>query len=191
MQRFLLPLFLMTMAGLIGLFIIMPEYETIRRLQAEELALEADIASAEKIGTKVDLLKKQYAAFPEGGEEKLHVLLPEKIDMVRYIVDVNAIVTKSGLTMDSPVVKSNSEKKPASEETGPVLGESAISFSVHASYSDFLRLLGNLEKSLALRDITTITFTANDVSGGFALVNKAGQPLRTYEITLKTHTYTP
>ena len=192
MSRLLAPFFLMCMAGIIGLYLIAPQYEEIRLLQGEEVALLKDLEDVKTINDKIAMLSAQYAAFPPGAEEKLHVLLPSKIDMVRLIIDINALVEQRGLTMRTPAVSitapDNRQSAPGSPPVGTVQ-RSSVRFEVLASYDDFRALLSDLEKSLAVRDVGSVTFSAGEGTGSAPQLNKAGKPVRSYNIELGTYSY--
>lgn len=184
MSRLIIPLFLMCMAGIIGLSIVAPQYDEIRLKQAEEAALLKDIEDAQTINEKVDALRTQYANFPPEAERKLAVMIPEGLDMVRLIIDVTAVLQGQGFSIGTPSVSITN-----GDGTGPAA--STVNFTVTATYNEFRELLSAFERSLAIRDLTTVSFNAGEVMGGHAQVNQNGEPVRSYALQFTTYAYSP
>jgi len=107
-------------------------------------------------------LEKYKALIPED-LEKLNKLLPDRIDNVRLIIDVDNIAARYGMTLKNVRVKSDGGKAPTSLGTSDKPYASVgLSFAVSSSYENVQRFLIDLEKSLRLVDINSVSFTAGD-----------------------------
>jgi len=175
------------MAGAIGLYIVSPQYDQVRYRKMEEAALLQDLEDVKKVNEKVEALRAQHATFPPGAEAKLDVLLPERVDGVRFMVDVDALVSGRGLQMRNPAV---SVSEPAKDPTGAAhVTKNTLRFEILGTYGEFQELLADIERSLALRDVSSISFTAGEVSGAMPRLNNKGVIVRSYFIEIGTYSF--
>jgi Tfp pilus assembly protein PilO len=94
---------------------------------------------------------------------KLEKLLPDNIDNIKLIIDMNRIAQKHTLSLKN--IRLDSGVKIDSEKIGKdnkKYGTVGLSFSVNSSYDNFQNFLNDLEKSLRLVDITDLSVTSND-----------------------------
>ncbi len=155
MNRYFVPIIFSLLTVGLYVFSIDPLWADIQQKLVRENQLNKTLVDAQTAQTKIDELKAQYESFPQGADEDLHVLLPDSINPTRLIIDIEAVVNKRGLVMSGPAVSS----------TGNVNGSSVaahtFTFGVRAPYLIFRELLRDLEVSLALRDLATISFVTS------------------------------
>lgn len=182
MTRYIAPIIFLLLSVSLALSYIDPTYTEILKALERERELAGYIADAQTAQTKLDNLKEQYAAFPAGADDALHVLIPDSIDPTRLIVDMDAVIGKLGLTMKSPGVAVESGVDESSLTTY------RVDFSVNASYPVFRTFLHDLEASLALRDMGSITFhTAGVGSNEF----NGPSALHDYSLSITTYSLQP
>lgn len=180
MNRYVVPVMFLLLSVALYLAYIDPTYIEIQKGLGREQVLVGYIADAKTAQAKIDDLKAQYAAFPAGSDQALHVLIPDSIDTTRLIVDMDAVVGKLGLVMKSPSVSLEAGVD------GSPLDMYHVSFGVSAPYSVFRDFLRGLEASLALRDMGSMSFTAHGVGGneftGPNAVHDYGLVITTYSL---------
>ena len=113
---------------------------------------------------------------------RLQKMIPDTIDNIRLILDMDKIAGKYGLSIKNIKVSSASHKE--EKVIGPdnsLHGEVSISFSVHSSYFNFKNFLMDLEQSLRLVDITALSLKAGSEKVGL------GSDSYDFDITLKTY----
>lgn len=178
MNRYIVPIFFLLVSVALYLSYISPTYIEIQKALVREHELSGYIADAKTAQVKIDALKAQYAAFPAGADQALHALLPDSIDPTRLVVDMDAVVSKLGLVMKSPNVALEAGTD------GSPLDVYRVSFSVSAPYAVFRDFLHNLEASLALRDMGTLSFKTSDSGGstGPNAVHDYGLSISTYSL---------
>ncbi len=137
---------------------------SIKSLQAESNNYQAALKQAEEIKAKRDQLQATMNSFKAEDILKLEKLLPDNIDNIKLIIDMNNIATKHGLVLKGAKLdvsaKDNPDKLGAENNKYGTVG---ISFSVNTSYDKFQKFLEDLEKSLRLVEITDLSVTGNDV----------------------------
>jgi hypothetical protein len=108
MSRYLAPVMFLLLSALLYVSYIDPTYAEIKNAQNRDNELVGYIEDAKQAQVKIDDLKAQYAAFPPGADQALSVLIPDTIDPIRLIVDMDAVIGKLGLVMKSPSVSVDS-----------------------------------------------------------------------------------
>ncbi len=162
-MRFIIPLVLVGAA--IGLFVAYtnPTYQHIKVLQAQVGAYNDALNKANEIKGVRDKLISKRNTFATESIRKLERILPDNIDNIRFIIDINNIAARRNLTLSNVSLGSVSDSKGArsalavGQSTDPV-GSATVSFSLTASYDDCLAFLQDLEHSLRLVDIQTLDF---------------------------------
>ncbi len=157
-------------------FFIDPQYKNVKQLQAEKVKNNEIIDLAYKLDARKNELTEKYNQISSTDKDQLEKLLPDTVDNVRLIIDVNNIGEQFGIVIRDISIntkdgKENEPKKVITQKSNfdGVLGENSIkyvdsskigiisfSFSVSAKYEVFLQFLNYLEQSLRLVDIRSI-----------------------------------
>lgn len=87
--------------------------------------------------------------------DKLNKILPSKVENVKLIIDMTDIINRRGIALKSIDAKSSG----ASSDN---INTASIDFSVESSYETFLLFLEDMEKSLRLIDIKSLSLTPTD-----------------------------
>ena len=91
---------------------------------------------------------------------RLKKFLPDSIDNVRLIIDINEIASANGMT-----IRNISIKRSGDSDIGPdsrPYGVATLGFSISGPYQTFKNFLAALETSLRLIDVTSLSFSAGD-----------------------------
>jgi Tfp pilus assembly protein PilO len=179
-MRYLFPVILAIAA--IGLFVVFtnPTYKGLKGAQAKVGAYNDALDKSQELRGLRDKLLSARSTFSPQDEQKLTRLLPDQVDNIRLIIDINNIAARRGLVVSNvslgEVSKSSSAATniavgPSSDPVGSV----SLGFSVTASYEDFLAFLQDMEHSLRILDIERLAF-AQEQGGKY-----------TFNITLRTY----
>lgn len=137
--------------------------QSVLELQAEDAKYQDALTYTTQIGERRDTLQSKKANFNTDDLDRLEKLLPDNIDNIKLVIDMNRIAQSHGL-----VLKNIKLDTTAKLETGKIgqdnskYGTVGLSFSVSSSYDNFQNFLGDLEKSLRLVDITDLSVSGND-----------------------------
>ncbi len=100
-------------------------------------------------------------------KDRLEEILPDNVDNIHLIIDINNIAARHGLSLKN--VQLGSVSDAASSRTasavgasGDAIGSVSLGFTLSASYDDFLSFLQDLEHSLRVVDVEQIKFGASD-----------------------------
>jgi len=129
----------------------------------DELAKFQDIAKGSTgIVSRRNMLVAKENKISTADTARLEKLLPSNIDNIRLIIEIGNIAAGRGLIIKNVSI---GDIKNSSDSIGPganSYGTLPLKFTVNASYSNFLKLLGDLENNLRIIDITDISFTSTD-----------------------------
>lgn len=161
----------------VGVFFtyIDPKYKDIQSIQAEHERLDQALTKSKELQEVRNALISRFNTFRKNDIDRLHKLLPDHIDNVRLIIDIDSIAAAYNLSITDFGFSNTGEAAPETTSTGGAYGSVLMDFNVNASYTDFLAFLRDLERSLRLVDVVGITVSASD-SGAYG-----------YTVTIKTY----
>ena len=186
MSRIILPLILLVAA--IGLFAAYtnPTYQATKTVAAERDQYDQALTTAKQLKAQRDALLSKRDTFSTDDVQKLQELLPDNVDNIRLIIDINSIAARHGLTLKNVQLgsvsqSSQSRSSLAVGSSGDAVGSVEFGFTVGATYNDFLAFLADLEHSLRLIDVEKIDFKAPPPAAS------AGIALTDYTFTIRTY----
>lgn len=161
-----------------------PQNPGIKYLQNEIAKYdEALTRSQELIADKKRLTDKSNAIKPTD-RANLERLLPDAIDNIRLLIDIDSIALRYGLVLKN-VRFTESQRQGASDDSSSLsiggndtIGTVTFGFSVSTRYETFKAFLRNLEQSLRLIDITELSVSASET---------ATSDVYDYNVTMKTY----
>lgn len=138
------------------------------------------IKNAEDLIRVRDKVLADYNKLLPEDREKLNKFVPKSVDNIRLIIDLNNVALRYGFALKG--IKANASGKNPNESSAPtmnpgpistspmnrnvisapVLDTVTVSFGVTAPYQQFISFLQDLEASLRILDISSLSVTAND-----------------------------
>jgi hypothetical protein len=179
MKGLLLPAVLLAVA--IGLFAAFtnPTYQAAKALAAQSSAYEQALQTAHDLKSQRDQLLAKRDTFSQDDTQKLQRLLPDNVDNIRLIIDVNNIASRHQLTLKNVALGSvggDQQRTAASVgAAGSPIGTVELGFTVTAGFDNFSAFMLDLEHSLRLVDIEKMSF--KDAVGDSA----------DYSVTIRTY----
>jgi len=173
--------------GAIALFFFYtkPAYDTVQTLQGENESYDLALQKAAELQRLKASLLSRYNSFNPQDIERLHKLLPDHIDNVRLVLDLDNLAAKHGIALQNVVVSRAAGGETAKGST--VIGPSSeqydsvtLGFGTVATYDAFQTFLLDLETSLRIVDVLDLSI-ANDAA------SLGSEPTYRYEISLRTY----
>lgn len=132
-------------------------------LQAEDAKYKEALDNATKIRDMRESLTAKMSAMDLGSVAKLEKLLPDNIDNIKLVIDMNQIAQTHSLTLKNIKLDTGAKINPTKlGQDNSKYGTVGLSFSVSSSYDNFQNFLNDLEKSLRLVEITDLSVVGND-----------------------------
>lgn len=154
--------------------------DSVKPLLAEVAQYDEALTNEALFRQAREQLSEKENSFPVDGRERLAKLLPDTVDSVRLIIDIDNLALKYGLRLKN--VKVNTGGASQTQDLTNMLGADqgkysamSLSFSVTAPYENFVAFVKQLERSLRLMDITSIAFNSSEAN------------LYDYNVTIKTY----
>jgi Tfp pilus assembly protein PilO len=165
----ILPVVLLVLALLIFVAYINPTYtKEILPLQAQIKQYDSTLAAAADFNKKEAELAAARSAIPADSIARLQAYLPDGVDNVQLILDLNALAAKSGIALSNFNITSTNGSAPAPDQsTGSLPLEAGgqptdsidLTVSGTGTYNAFRTFLDGVEQSLRPMDMVQMTLT--------------------------------
>lgn len=182
MVRYIVSAICLLAAGTIFFVYTQPTYDAVKTVNAQVAQYDAALSKASELQQRKQTLLSQYNTFSQSNIDDLTKLLPDHVDNIRLILDVDSLATKHGMAIQNVVVSSNQTQSTQTSTLGSVSSSKqkydslTVKFSTQASYETFRQFLNDLETSLRIVDLVSLSITRSD----------NGQ-LYSYDVTLRTY----
>lgn len=136
---------------------------SVQSLQAEDSEYQTALNNTTAIRAKRDALTSKRSNIDPADLTKLEQLLPDNIDNIKLVIDMNQIAKNHTLALKNIKLDTNIKANPS--QLGADVskyGTVGLSFTVSSSYDNFQSFLSDLEKSLRLVDVTSLSVAGND-----------------------------
>lgn len=143
------------------------EVKAIRAVNAEYIQA---ISNADELIKVRDQVLANYNAFSAEDRDRLNKIVPDTVDNIRLIIDLNNVASRRGVTLQN--VKAGTEGESpttvvrvsddASYIPTPILDTVDVSFNVSAPYTQFIAFMRDLESNLRIMDLKSLTISADD-----------------------------
>ena len=174
--------------GGIFFFYTKPAYDSTQAIQAQIASYNGALDKAAELQALKQQLLSRYNAFSPESIDRLQKLLPDHVDNVALILDLDNLAARFGLPLENvdvatPASTASSQGAIGTLGSGSGKQDSiAIRFSTAGTYNDFLQFMLELERSLRIVDLVSLSLSPQGVSSP-----TTGLPLYRYDITLRTY----
>jgi Tfp pilus assembly protein PilO len=178
MNKFLIPSILIIIS--LGLFFLYidPVYTETKKIKEEKNLYDEALNKSKELRQIRDELLNKYNSFSEENLVRLKKMIPDSVDNVRLIMDIDNIASGRGITISAiDVGIDNGSDSRIGSDTGEDYDFVTLDIDLLASYDDFIGFIGDLKDSLRLVDIPNISFVVPDP---YLNIYK-------YNITIKTY----
>ena len=150
-------------------------------IAATQASIKVDtqaLAAASSYSARQNQLASERNAIDPANLSRLTTLLPDSVDNVGIILDLNALAAKVGLSLSSADVSapSSNTNAPATVSAGTApVGSVDLVLSAVGTYSALQQFLSGVESSLRLLDVQNLSVKGSDTG------------VYTYQITLRLY----
>lgn len=168
-MKLFFPVLMLVIAGGIFFWYIDPTYAHVQGLLAQQSQYDEALTKALELQSVRDQLLARYNTFAQGDIDRLQKLLPDHVDNVRLILDLDSMASHYGMRVHNVSINTGAAGSSPAAQNPQQIGPGSkgyesidLSFVVTGTYDTFRQYLAELEKSLRLVDITGISFTPAD-----------------------------
>lgn len=174
-------------AGAVALFFLYtkPAYDEVQSLKVVNDSYDAALDKAGELQRLKQSLLSRYNAFDPVSIDRLNKMLPDHVDNVSLVLELDSLAAQHGLALQSYEFSYPTGTETATGRTviGPARDQYdsvLVNFSTAADYPSFVAFLTDLQNSLRIADPIGVSFTpASSVPGT--------EPTYRFDITLRTY----
>ncbi len=197
-MRFIMPVILIGIALSVFFMFGNPIYSDISGLKTQVGSYNEALNNSKALENERDKLTAKYNTIDPENLTKLQKLLPENVDNIRLILEIEQIASPYGMTLSDVKYNANDDTAntpavaaptpgvvqggTAAQATSKDYGVFNLEFSVSASYNNFINFTKDLESNLRIVDISSVSFSSDNNSG------KTNAP-ESYKYDFKIRTY--
>ncbi len=189
---------ILTLAVAAGVFFVYtrPAYQSIQAVQSDIAQYDRALEKAKELAELKQTLLSRYNTFSASSLERLNRLLPDHVDNVRLVLDLDGIASRYGMAIQNVIISRTDEK---TQQQATVIGALSaqastydsltLQFSTEGTYEDFVRFLQDLEASVRIVDLVSLKLEAGqqptrDEKGKLSVV--ATERYK-YDVTIRTY----
>jgi len=193
MFRFAMPVILIGVA--VGGFFMFtnPLYKDISTIKAQVVSYNEALDNSKSLEAERDKLTQKYNSFDPLNLSKLEKLLPDNVDNIRLILEIEKIASPYGMILKDVKYDTKSTtnvaptqgavKGSANDQTNKKdYGTWDLEFSTQGTYNNFINFVKDLESNLRIVDISAIQFSSPTTVG-------SNTPSNVYKYVFKIKTY--
>ncbi len=143
----------------IGLFFMYvdPTYNNVQEIIQEQERFDEALDKSKELQMIRDELLAKYNTFSTSDLNRLSKLLPDNVDNVRLVLDIDHIATAYGMRIKDVSIDTTEDRPAGTIGPSKDKHESVkLSFSMVSTYDNLTKFIRDLEKSLRIVDITEI-----------------------------------
>ena len=201
-MRLIIPIILIGVSVTVFVVFANPFYKDIKELRAQVVSYDDALEKSKELEKAQEKLTAKSNSIDPVNLGKLQKLLPENIDNIRLILEIEQIASPFGMILKdvkySPTdTKKETTKAGATTVQGEVqampslskdYGIWDLSFSTTGTYNNFLNFTRALENNLRIVDITSVNFSSDATSAGSSPVSKIPD-VESYKYDFNIKTY--
>jgi Tfp pilus assembly protein PilO len=190
-MKYLLPLILIIVAIAALFMFTVPMYNDIKLLSAEGRSYNEALGNSKALENERDKLTAKYNAFNKEDIDRLEKMLPENVDNIRLILEIEQLATPYGMALRNVQYnKAETSNSPQGGIAGPGIrpqrreeyGTFDLEFTTSGSYTNFMSFIRDLENNLRLVDVYSVAFSSN-----IAPSQKTAADVYEYNVKIRTY----
>ncbi|MBI2888600.1 MAG: type 4a pilus biogenesis protein PilO [Parcubacteria group bacterium] len=174
-MRYIISAILIAVSAAVFFLFTDPIYQETKALKQQISVLDETFSNSRRIQEVRDTLFGKFNAIPEADLARLEKILPNNVDNVKLILELDRIASQRGMDIKRIDVQEAAGEAGGLGPSGLGYGELDIGLTLTGSYAAFRGFLADLEQSLRLVDITELNFRA------------AGFDFDQYNVTVRTY----
>jgi Tfp pilus assembly protein PilO len=193
MMRFLLPILLVAAAVVSFITWTNPILAEVQDLQLKAESYDVALENSRELREAKEELLSRSNAFNVGELEKLKKMLPNAVDNIGLIYEMEILASQYGIQLENAKFEPIAEDEDGNEEgevstRRPVGADNRLydtfelEFSMQGSYSNFVAFLEKMEKSLRIVDIKSVTFNSTSTTENLSDVYRYNIVLAAYRL---------
>lgn len=180
-------------AGLVFFYYTRPAYDKVHALQAQIGQYDQALDKSAELQKLKDTLLSRYNAIDQDSKLRLHKMVPDHVDNIRLILDIDSLAGRFGMALQNVIISTPSGEGADQTVIGAISAGKqkydslTLKFAVRSTYANFVRFMEQLESSLRIVEVVSLSVTPEGIAGASAQSGGASAgPAYKYDITIRT-----
>ena len=189
---------ILAVSSLAAIFLyVKPTYNQTKIVMAKTAQYDKALNKANEIQSLRQSLLTDYGLFTDANRNKLKKLLPDDVDNVRLVLDIDGIASARNIRIGSVKIQNKKKETRSDVQTGTAIGFNStevdsqrydtitLKFVATAPYQEFKLFLQDLEHSLRVVDLVELNITqaGSQNSSG----SRTGPALYKFDVGIRTY----
>ncbi|MCK4918444.1 MAG: type 4a pilus biogenesis protein PilO [Candidatus Pacebacteria bacterium] len=161
MFKFILPTFLILLSGGLFFFFVDPMYQDIQVLKEEKIQYDEALNKSRELREVRDSLLSKYNRLDSENIDRLEKIIPDNIDNVKLIMEIDSMASKYGAVIRRVDVNSHVDEEGSLGKDTKEYNIVNLDLTIEASYEDFIKFLNDLSSNLRIVDVNSLSFESN------------------------------
>lgn len=153
----ILPLVFIAIALGLFFFQVSPQYAVVKELRVESKQYDEALRIAQELKQLQSELAQKLSSFSVTDLDKLEKFLPERLDSVRIIFDIDGIASKHNIRINDPKVSESPASRGVVNTVKQTYSTVNVSFNFNSTYPEAVIFLKDVERSLRLFDSVAVS----------------------------------
>ena len=187
---------ILSVAGLVvagGIFFLFtqPTYDAVKVLGLEIGEYNQALNKASELQQIKQSLLARYNAFNSADVDRLHKMLPDHVDNVRLVLDLDNLASRNGMALQNVII-SNPLSEAGSAGAISAIGGGrqkydslTLKFATRGTYQNFVTFFQELETSLRVVDLVSLSLEREIASQ--SEIRSETEPIYRYDMTIRTY----
>jgi Tfp pilus assembly protein PilO len=174
---------------------VRPTYDVVQTNRANVARFDEALAKTREIQELKSSLLSRYNLFAGANLDRLQKMLPDNVDNVRLVLDMDGIASNYGIRIQNVAVQEPGGGR--DDASGTVLNGGSVpnrpyqsltlQFEVVSTYEEFVFLLRDLESSLRIVDLVSLTMQPRSVGRVGSEGSTVSEPVYSFGVALRTY----
>jgi Tfp pilus assembly protein PilO len=169
----------------------MPTYQAMDISKRDIASIDRALSQTKQMQDMSRALQSRYNSIGAEELKRLEHLLPDHVDNVRLVLDLDSIAARYGMTMQNVQVGKgeSAEDQKNARPQGVIIGKKqssyesmSLQFVSEGTYRNFTSLVKDVESSLRIVDLVALQILPSS-----SVASQKGEPVYRFTITLRTY----
>ena len=156
------PIIFLALAVAIFFGVTKPLLTDVHTLAMRKSELDSALNNSKALQEKRAAIEKQFNEFKKDDKDNLDKFLPDVIDNIKLIIDLNSVAARYNMALRNTTFASDANENTSLGQDGSPYGAMKLSFRVSGPYAAIKDFLEDLSHSLRLVDTVSLSFRAAD-----------------------------
>ncbi|PIR86273.1 hypothetical protein COU13_01940 [Candidatus Kaiserbacteria bacterium CG10_big_fil_rev_8_21_14_0_10_43_70] len=190
MTKIIISIIAFVVAAALFLGYTRPAYEKVQSVKGDIGQFDEALQKSRELQELKQGLLSRYNTFSEADLLRLRKLLPDHVDNVRLVLDLDNLAGRYKMAVQNVLISRGAPEEQAATVLGSLGTQSEVfdnltmQFATVGTYSNFVSFLEDLESSLRIVDLVSLTIEQTSISNEG---DELEEPIYEYNVAIRTY----